>query len=179
MNRLNLFWRNLRFLLSRELTVRFDEQEHKLDARVDTFEQRADTRADAYERALDTRLDERSVSLDQRLDTRDAAAQQHKPAPAKEPRPKRAAPPTPPVRPAGRGLAVLAVASAVAGAVVAVVAGLVVVNRLDARTPGPGPQDPGSTSGATVASQGNAASTTTAVSYTHLARAMPKSMILT
>jgi SAM-dependent methyltransferase len=71
MNRLKLFWRNLRFLLSRELSVRFDEQEHKLDARVDTFEQRADTRADAYERSLDTRLDERSVAIDQRLDARD------------------------------------------------------------------------------------------------------------
>jgi SAM-dependent methyltransferase len=71
MNRLNLFWRNLRFLFSRELSVRFDEQEHKLDARVDTFEQRADTRADAYERSLDTRLDERSVAIDQRLDARE------------------------------------------------------------------------------------------------------------
>lgn len=71
MNRLNLFWRNLRFLFSRELSVRFDEQEHKLDARIDTFEQRADTRADAYERSLDTRLDERSVAIDQRLDARE------------------------------------------------------------------------------------------------------------
>jgi hypothetical protein len=96
------------------------------------------------------------------FDTRDAAAQQHKPAPAREPRPKRAAAPPPPVRPAGRGLAVLAVASAVAGAVVAVVAGLVVVNRLDARTPGPGPLEAGSSSGAaTVASPDNGASTTT------------------
>ena len=71
MNRIKLFWRNLRFLLSRELSVRFDEQEHKLDARVDTFEQRADTRADAYERSLDTRLDERSAAIDQRLDARE------------------------------------------------------------------------------------------------------------
>ena len=41
----------------------------------------------------------------------------------------------------------LAVASAVAGAVVAVVAGLVVVNRLDARTPTPGTQGGNSTGG--------------------------------
>lgn len=71
MDRLKLFWRNLRFLFSRELSVRFDEQEHKLDARVDTFEQRVDTRADAYERALDGRLDERAVAIDARLDARD------------------------------------------------------------------------------------------------------------
>lgn len=73
MYRLKLFWRNLRFLFSRELSVRFDEQEHKLDARVDTFEQRADTRADAYERALDARLVERSIAVDERLDAREHA----------------------------------------------------------------------------------------------------------
>ncbi len=73
MNRLKLFWHNLRFLLSRELAARFDEQEHKLDARVDSFEQRAESRADAHERALDTRLEERATAIDARLDSHAAA----------------------------------------------------------------------------------------------------------
>ncbi|MBI1763181.1 MAG: methyltransferase domain-containing protein [Acidobacteria bacterium] len=73
MNRLKLFWLNLRFLFSRELAASLDEQEHKLDARVDAVEQRADTRADAYERALDTRLEERAVALEERLNAREHA----------------------------------------------------------------------------------------------------------
>ena len=72
MERLKLIWRNLRFLLSREVSARFDEQEQKLDTRIDAFEQRADTRANAYEQALDTRLNERDGVVDARLDARDS-----------------------------------------------------------------------------------------------------------
>jgi SAM-dependent methyltransferase len=70
MNRLKVFFYNLRLLFARELPAVFEEQERKLNARVDDYEQRVDTRADNYERALDGRLAERSEVVDQRLDAR-------------------------------------------------------------------------------------------------------------
>lgn len=84
MNRLKVFFRNLNFLLNRELNGSLEAHEQKLDARVDAFEQRVDQRADNYERSLDERLaerthvlevrqDERFVTIEQRLDERQVA----------------------------------------------------------------------------------------------------------
>ncbi|MBL8192103.1 MAG: methyltransferase domain-containing protein [Acidobacteria bacterium] len=60
MSRLTSIFRNLRLILSREITEQIGEVEARLNQR-----------SDAYERAIDQRLDERSVELDRRLDERE------------------------------------------------------------------------------------------------------------
>ncbi len=88
MSRLTSIFRNLRLILSRELTeqigAQLSEVETRLNQRADGYEQTmdqrmdersvaVDRRLDEYEKALDSRLDERDLALDSRLDERDAA----------------------------------------------------------------------------------------------------------
>lgn len=95
MNRFNFIVRNLRLLLSRELTEQIGEVEARLSQRADAYEQTVDgrieerfaglrlqtaERADQYEVALDQRFEERigtvETRLDERLGTAEARADQ-------------------------------------------------------------------------------------------------------
>lgn len=88
MSRLTSIFRNLRLILSRELTeqigAQLSEVETRLNQRADSYEKAVDQRMDErsvaidrrldeYEKALDSRLNERDVILDRRLDEREVA----------------------------------------------------------------------------------------------------------
>lgn len=75
MSRLNSIFRNLRLILSREITeqigAQLAEAETRLNQRADNYEQAVDQRMDERSAALDRRLDERETTLDRRLDERE------------------------------------------------------------------------------------------------------------
>ncbi|MBS1789458.1 MAG: methyltransferase domain-containing protein [Acidobacteria bacterium] len=76
MSRLQSIFRNLRLILSREITEQIGEGEVRLNQRADQYEKAIDRRIDERSLALDRRLDEREVALDQRLDAREAELNQ-------------------------------------------------------------------------------------------------------
>lgn len=91
MNRLKSIARNLRLLLTSELTEQIGEVEARLNQRADTYEQtidarveeriaalrqHSDTRADQYEAALDERTNQHEAALDQRLEQYQTALDQ-------------------------------------------------------------------------------------------------------
>ena len=76
MSRLNSFFRNLRLLLTREITEQIGEVEARLNQRSDSYERAIDQRLDERSVAIDRRLDERETILDRRLDDREASLDQ-------------------------------------------------------------------------------------------------------
>lgn len=74
MNRLKSILRNLRLLLTREITDQIGEVEARLNRRADDYERALDQRLDQRFAATETRLDQRvglhETTLDQRLDER-------------------------------------------------------------------------------------------------------------
>lgn len=85
MSRFKSILRNLRLILTREITDQIGETETRLNQRADDYERaidarlderyadflrRADERADGYESALDKRIDERLANVEQRVDER-------------------------------------------------------------------------------------------------------------
>jgi hypothetical protein len=73
MSRLTSIFRNLRLILSREITEQIGEVETRLSQRADTYERAIDQRLDERSGSLDRRLDEREASLDRRLDEREVS----------------------------------------------------------------------------------------------------------
>lgn len=76
MSRLQSIFRNLRLILSREITEQIGEVEARLNQRADQYENAIDQRIDERSLALDRRLDEREIALDKRLDEREVALDQ-------------------------------------------------------------------------------------------------------
>ncbi len=80
MSRLNSFFRNLRLLLTREITGQIGETEARLSQRADNYEraidQRIDERTAALDRRFDERFDEKTRGADLRLDERFAAIEE-------------------------------------------------------------------------------------------------------
>lgn len=80
MSRLNSIFRNLRLILTREITEQIGAQasevETRLSQRADTYERAIDQRLDERSGSIDRRLDEREVALDRRLDEREVALDQ-------------------------------------------------------------------------------------------------------
>ncbi len=72
MSRLTSILRNLRLLLTREITEQIGEVETRLTQRADTYERAIDQRLDERSVVIDRRLDDREAALDHRLDEREA-----------------------------------------------------------------------------------------------------------